>query len=426
MFRKRRLTANLMFLSIIPLLIFGLLVTLITSIVIYISQSREVEYSLDILVHSTYHNFELTYPGAFQLIDDRLYKGGIDLSEMNQAVDDIKEMSGADVTVFKGNQRYLTTVMTKDGQRAVHTKAASEVSKAVLQRGESYFSDDVMVNGTKYFGYYLPLQDAKGKVVGMLFAGKPSTQVIGNIERNILLVCIIALLIMVISVGIAMIYSKKIIFSLNQIKAFLGKTANGDLTAELDQDLMKRQDEVGEMGRFALMLQHSVSDLVGKDPLTSLHNRRSCNIVLQSLLEKSKKEDAGFAIAMGDIDLFKHINDTYGHQAGDQVLKQLALIMSEFMEHRGFVFRWGGEEFLLIFEDMDAKQAYEELVLLQKVIMDTSIRWKDESLQISITFGISDSRQGKDMEKLIQSADSYLYLGKKEGRNCIIFGQHEI
>lgn len=110
MFKKRRLTANLMFLSIIPLLVFGLFVTLISSLVIYKTLSQEVEHGLNVLVHATYENYELRYPGEFKVENGHLYKGNADIEDMIEAIDDIKAMSGTDATIFIGTNRYLTTI----------------------------------------------------------------------------------------------------------------------------------------------------------------------------------------------------------------------------------------------------------------------------------------------------------------------------
>lgn len=179
------------------------------------------------------------------------------------------------------------------------------------------------------------------------------------------------------------------------------------------------------MGRFAVMLKKSIGDLVGKDPLTGLHNRRSCDVVLNSLFERAYQKDIPFALVMGDIDFFKRVNDTYGHQAGDKALKKIAEIISVHMEHLGFVFRWGGEEFVLIYEDMDRFQAYEHLKELQKIIATENILWKDDQLRLTMTFGLIDSNENNDLDCLINMVDSFLYQGKNEGRNRIIFNRNK-
>ena len=199
---------------------------------------------------------------------------------------------------------------------------------------------------------------------------------------------------MIIAIIVSYYYSKKTIFALNTTKHFLGAVANGDLTTEIDPYVLQRHDEIGDMGRFAVMMKESLSDLVGKDPLTGLHNRHSCDVVLASLIQRVKQKNTSFAVAMGDVDFFKYVNDTYGHQAGDETLRQLAKVISTHMEHLGF---------------------------LQEQIDQESIYWKDDKVKITMTFGLADSNEYNDLDELINLIDDNLYRGKKEGRNRIVF-----
>lgn len=144
-------------------------------------------------------------------------------------------------------------------------------------------------------------------------------------------------------------------------------------------------------------------------------------MVLASLIQRVKQKNTSFAVAMGDVDFFKYVNDTYGHQAGDETLRQLAKVISTHMEHLGFVFRWGGEEFVLIYEDMDRYQAFKHLEILQEQIDQESIYWKDDKVKITMTFGLADSNEYNDLDELINLIDDNLYRGKKEGRNRIVF-----
>lgn len=237
----------------------------------------------------------------------------------------------------------------------------------------------------------------------------------------VFLVSLSIVTIMIIAIIVSYYYSKKTIFALNTTKHFLGAVANGDLTTEIDPYVLQRHDEIGDMGRFAVMMKESLSDLVGKDPLTGLHNRHSCDVVLASLIQRVKQKNTSFAVAMGDVDFFKYVNDTYGHQAGDETLRQLAKVISTHMEHLGFVFRWGGEEFVLIYEDMDRYQAFKHLEILQEQIDQESIYWKDDKVKITMTFGLADSNEYNDLDELINLIDDNLYRGKKEGRNRIVF-----
>ena len=134
---------------------------------------------------------------------------------------------------------------------------------------------------------------------------------------------------------------KKRFFALNTTKHFLGAVANGDLTTEIDPYVLQRHDEIGDMGRFAVMMKESLSDLVGKDPLTGLHNRHSCDVVLASLIQRVKQKNTSFAVAMGDVDFFKYVNDTYGHQAGDETYVNLLKLFRPIWNTWDCI-RWGG------------------------------------------------------------------------------------
>lgn len=423
--KSGKLTTDLTTLTVTPLLVFGMLVLIITSGVIYGSLRDEIKYSLSVLVHSAYQVCDLSFPGDFSASNGRLFKGGVDLQDHFELVDDIKSMSGSDATLFCGNTRYLTTIAKEDGSRAIGTSAAQEVAKAVLENGDEYFSEHVLVNGTQYFGYYIPLKDSSGSPVGMLFAGKTRQEIMTQIDRSLMLVCLTAIGIMGIAIFITSYYSKKIISSLRYTKEFLGEIVKGDLKAEIDPSLLKRQDEIGEMGRFAVVLQDSISDLIGKDSLTGLYNRRSGNTVLESLAKKCAKKDSIFTVAMGDIDFFKKVNDTYGHQAGDEVLKTVAACFSEHMEHLGFVFRWGGEEFLVVYEDADRKDAYGHLLQFQQKLRNTETLWNGKKIKVAMTFGVAEYGEETEVSRLIQLADHNLYQGKRDGRNRVVYTRRQ-
>lgn len=423
--KKRKITPSLLALSVLPLLAFGLIVSLITSRLIYTSLRDEVEYSLNVLIHNAYAIGQLLYPGEYSERDGELYKGGQPLAGRFEIVDEMQASAGVDATLFYGDERYLTTIRTPDGARASGTPAQPEVVQRVLRDGEDFFSDRVLVNGVPYFGYYMPLTKADGTAVGMLFVGRPRAQVMKSIDRNILQVCLSEAGILAIAVGLAIYYSRKMVYSLNKTEKFLGEIASGDLTAHIDPYLLERQDEVGEMGRFAVVLQRSIEDLVGKDPLTGLYNRRSCDVVLQSLAERAQRDGRPFTVVMGDIDYFKKVNDDYGHQAGDAVLKAVAETLSAHMERRGFVFRWGGEEFLLLYEEMDEKAALLRLKRLQGELARAKVEWQGTPIRVTMTFGVADSTHSPQPEALIRLADENLYLGKQEGRDRVVSAREE-
>ena len=418
----RKLTVNLTGLSVIPLLVLGIAGILLTSIFIYTSMRDEVRRGLEVLMHSSSEVYDLMYPGEWEWKDSVLRKGGQVMNNENSIAEHIKEISGSDATVFLGDTRVLTSIRSRDGSLAMGTHSSPEVKQQVLEQGEPYFSEKVMVNGISYFGYYEPLRDMSGSVIGMIFVGRPRAEVMETVWQNIRLVSCLIFVVGVLTGAVSVFYSRRLIFSIKKTEEFLGKVAGGDIAVKMDPYLLKRQDELGEMGRFAQMLQSSIIDLVGRDPLTGMYNRRSCTAALENMMGEFKKKGTHFSLAIGDIDFFKRVNDTFGHQAGDVILKKLSAVLTSHMERRGFVFRWGGEEFLFIYEGMDREAAAACLAELQTDISSSGLVYKDHQITATMTFGLSDCREADSLDEMIRLADERMYLGKQNGRDQIVRG----
>lgn len=157
------------------------------------------------------------------------------------------------------------------------------------------------------------------------------------------------------------------------------------------------------------------------DTLTGLQNRRSMNDHLKELIYSYQRSNKQFSIAIGDIDLFKRVNDEYGHDAGDYVLTTLSNFFMEFMHENGTVARWGGEEFLFTFERMNADEAFVQLETLRHLVNHTQIKYKEYNFLISMTFGLEEFSEHFGIETVISNADSKLYQGKESGRNRVIY-----
>ena len=418
--KRRKLTASLLCLSVIPLLCSGIVVLVITSRIIYDSLRDEIRESLRTTTYLSYKIYNQIYPGDFVEDGEHVTKGGNASGPDTEVIDDIKMHTGVDVTLFYGDIRWLTTVKYADGSRVTGTRAHRDVTTHVLNAGSEYFSDSVLVNGEKYFGYYMPVRNTDSRIMGMIFTGKPRRQVMRDIRNHIFVVCLLEVVTMLVAVCFVLHYGKRMIYSLHETERFLGQIAEGNLGASLDPYVLGRKDEVGEMGRFASVLRDSIVELVGSDPLTGLGNRRSCDIALKNTVGRARKKNMPFVIVMADIDYFKKVNDTYGHQAGDEVLKTIADTFRAHMIHHGFVFRWGGEEFLLIYEDMAKEAVCTHLGQLQNEIRSLRIPWEKEEIRVTMTFGVADFEGENKPEELVRRADENLYRGKHGGRDRIV------
>ena len=204
---------------------------------------------------------------------------------------------------------------------------------------------------------------------------------------------------------------------LREIKQYINKVASGDFSANLSEKALKRDDEIGDIGRHAQILCSNLRDMVERDPLTMLLNRRSCRIKLDELIEKN----AGYSAVMADIDYFKSINDTYGHACGDFVLKEISALLKNYSDkYGGFSARWGGEEFLMVFPEKNIQETLEIAGMILDDIRSQRYSFENHTINVTMTFGIAQAEKGETADLTINRADALLYQGKDNGRNRIV------
>lgn len=155
------------------------------------------------------------------------------------------------------------------------------------------------------------------------------------------------------------------------------------------------------------------------DPLTKLLNRRSLDQYFDNTIKKFGAYGNDFSILMCDIDNFKHVNDTYGHDCGDEVLKNIAGIIQNVIRSDDVAFRWGGEEMLVIINAKGyiAKNVAERC---RKTVENSSVIYKEQEIKVTITIGGASYYQGATKDDLIKKADDNLYYGKNHGKNQVV------
>lgn len=212
------------------------------------------------------------------------------------------------------------------------------------------------------------------------------------------------------------------------------------LTAYADEDTLKRAEQSGAYGyllkpcneremRAALQLalqKHQQYQALQRqslrDGLTGLHNRRFLDEILLKEAEKAKRGEYPLSAAMIDIDHFKKFNDTYGHDAGDFVLKTVAALLNSLVRKSDYICRYGGEELTILFPDCPPEQAR---ILLEKIRQEVSLLsldYQGESLgSITCSCGLAAfPRHGADIEMVLKAADGALLLAKRSGRNRVL------
>ncbi len=170
-------------------------------------------------------------------------------------------------------------------------------------------------------------------------------------------------------------------------------------------------------GKF---LVEELEKYVYRDPLTQLLTRRTMSGYLQKALEEANSGKQTFSILMIDIDDFKKVNDTHGHDCGDEVLKFVSRIISSVVDKEDRVFRWGGEEMLVL-----TPGGVEEATSLAEHIRDTvevnSINYRGEvNVAVTVTIGVTSFENGNSMKEMMDKVDKNLYKGKHNGKNQVV------
>lgn len=409
--------------NMLPLILLTLVITTFSAVRFAASINVETKNGLVNLSHTVVTLYDTVYEGDYHA-EERdgavyLMKGDHTINGNFAIIDSIKEKTGVDISVFYQDTRVITTIRTDDGTRVIGTKANDTVVEDVLRGGQPHFYASTMVEDVRYFSYYEPLFGADGTCIGMIFLGKPSAQVEGLVSSSLNPIIICGVLTMIVACLVTIRFSGRLVTAIRKMELFLVAIAKGDLHEEFDRDVLERKDELGEMGRYLIKTQKSLQKLVEQDILTGLYNRRSGEKLLKRVCENYTRDGTPFCVAIGDVDHFKNVNDTYGHECGDVALTELSARMKEHMKGHGFVARWGGEEMLLVYDGVHLDTAVSYMQELLESISTRPVVYGDIKLHITMTFGLTEGN-GDKIEHIVRDADEKLYQGKNSGRNKIV------
>lgn len=153
------------------------------------------------------------------------------------------------------------------------------------------------------------------------------------------------------------------------------------------------------------------------DFLTRLYNRKTLFRFLEHLVAMANRNNESLSFIILDLDKFKNINDTYGHQTGDEVLKNTANIIKSGIRKADVVGRFGGEEFCIVMPNTDLKNACVVAEKIRKLVEDNGIEVEGKKIDITVSLGLSELSENDDINTLIKRADTALYKAKETGRN---------
>jgi diguanylate cyclase (GGDEF)-like protein len=189
-----------------------------------------------------------------------------------------------------------------------------------------------------------------------------------------------------------------------------------DRTKELLELNVRLMVEIGERRQA----EAALAKMAKSDPLTGLLNRRAMMEHLEYQLTRYPRSGVPFALLLCDLDYFKAVNDAYGHDAGDQVLKSVADRLRHSVRAQDLIARWGGEEFLILLPDTDLNGGLVVAEKLCKYVAANKYLSSSEKFQLTLSIGVTVYMPMRTLDDCIKAADDALYEAKHRGRNCVV------
>ena len=417
--RKKKLWLQMCNITLVPIFLMGILFVWIGLYGRRLSAVEETLSSLRGVAVLTAEHFS-SFNGIYHMNSGELYCGDIRMQDEMPFMENEKRAFGVELSLFYGNNRVMTTMIDENGKRRLGTVLADNRIVTEVFRGNIVSTEKNIIGNERYLCVYVPIYN-KEQVVGMV----GSAMSLKNFYRmNRIFYIEIALLTLItalITFLLITVFSRKIVKRLIVIREYMEELVKKQTAdQEMNPLAFSRNDEIADLATHAVSAGNSIKNLMGTDTLTGLYNRRAGRQRLIKLWEDAHDNYGVFTIVIGDLDLFKNVNDKYGHDMGDTVLIKISEIMKRNCKGEDFAVRWGGEEFLMGF-CMAREDTYEVVKNISKEIKrEAFFAEKGIIFHMSMTFGMATFAGQEKIDDLITIADRNLYKGKNQGRDCII------
>ncbi|MBI5039416.1 MAG: sensor domain-containing diguanylate cyclase [Nitrospirae bacterium] len=255
---------------------------------------------------------------------------------------------------------------------------------------------------------------ARSKGFGwILFSEYKSDELFMPLNRLNKRLSALAIGIFFLSLILSYLIAKTISRPIERLKIAAHDIGDGKLETKID---IHTKDEIGELVSVLGWMTDELKHLATIDRLTQTANRVKFEEIISMEMDRARRYGRLLSISFFDIDYFKKINDTYGHSAGDHVLKTMADIVKKNIRKTSYLFRWGGEEFIIVVPEADVNGAGILAERIRKAIED----YRFEGVgTVTVSFGITQFKDEDTADSLLKRADAAVYRAKANGRNRI-------
>lgn len=260
---KTGIMAKILAMALGPLIVLAVATAFFSARTIRTGMQDEAVKRLEDIVRGVNNSLEALGEGDYRLEGETVYKGDINILEKLPYFEEFTASSGIDITIFYEDTRRVTTLVDGEtGERMVGTQAAEKVIAKVLEGGEEYVDKQLQLNGQPYFCCYMPLKNSDGSIVGMIFAGEPSSGIEAYIRSEVIQATILNGFVILLGGILIIAFSRPLSKAIQKEEGVIRELAEGNLNIQVDEKLKGRRDELGSIANALDNLVAQLSEIL--------------------------------------------------------------------------------------------------------------------------------------------------------------------
>lgn len=255
---------KILMIAVGPVLMLGVISIFFISTQVRKAVTSEIEEALKGTAAATLAAYDQNAGDYIQSTNGDIWKGSYNISKSESLVDKIKSNSGMDVTFFYGDERIMTSAKDANGDRVLGSRAGDKIVEKVLKGGEEYFSSAVSIEGELNYGYFMPVHqnNSDNQIIGMIFVGTNLKEKEAVVKRILSSICSSVIVVMLICIAVGIRLAGSMSRNIRKSIQVVGRLAEGNLDVWVDDKLLKKKDEIGELSRVTITLRDTMRSTI--------------------------------------------------------------------------------------------------------------------------------------------------------------------